>query len=55
MTLDEINVVPGYFAPGQLYTVLSRCCNLKNIHIIGKLTEKDLIVDIAALEMTIDK
>ena len=55
MTLDEINVVPGYFAPGQLYTVLSRCCSLQNIHIIGKLTEKDLIVDIAALEMTIDK
>ncbi|MBQ3022119.1 MAG: AAA family ATPase [Clostridia bacterium] len=53
MTFDEINVVPGYFAPGQLYTVLSRCKSLKNIHIIGKLSEKDLIVDVAALEMTI--
>ncbi len=55
MTLEEINVVPGYFAPGQLYTVLSRCSSLQNIHIIGELTEKDLIVDVAALEMTIDK
>ena len=53
MTFDEINVVPGYFAPGQLYTVLSRCKSLKNIHIIGELSEKDLIVDVAALEMTI--
>ena len=55
MTFDEINVVPGYFAPGQLYTVLSRCKSLKNIHIIGELSEKDLIVDVAALEMTIEK
>ena len=53
MTFEEINVVPGYFAPGQLYTVLSRCKSLKNIHIIGELSEKDLIVDVAALEMTI--
>lgn len=53
MTFDEINVVPGYFAPGQLYTVLSRCKSLQNIHIIGELSEKDLIVDVAALEMTI--
>lgn len=55
MTLEEINVVPGFFAPGQLYTVLSRCKRLQNIHLIHPLTEKDLIVDIAALEMTIDK
>lgn len=55
MTLEEINVIPGYFAPGQLYTVLSRCKRLQNIHLIQPLTEKDLIVDIAALEMTIDK
>lgn len=53
MTFDEINVVPGYFAPGQLYTVLSRCKSIKSIHIIGELSEKDLIVDVAALEMTI--
>jgi pantothenate kinase len=55
MTLEEINVVPGYFAPGQLYTVLSRCKRLQNIHLIQPLTEKDLIVDTEALEMTIDK
>ena len=55
MTFDEINVVPGYFAPGQLYTALSRCTSIKGIYIEGNLTAKDLHVDIEALKMTIDK
>ena len=55
MTFEEINIVPGFFAPGQLYTALSRCRSIYGINIIGELTAKDLIVDIAALEMTIDK
>lgn len=55
MTFDEINVVPGYFAPGQLYTALSRCTCVEGINIIGDLTPRDLVVDIAALEMTVDK
>lgn len=54
MTFDSINVVPGYFAPGQLYTALSRAKTITRIHIVGELTAKDLIVDIDALRMTVD-
>ena len=54
MTFDAINVVPGYFAPGQLYTALSRARSISEIHIVGELTAKDLIVDIDALRMTVD-
>ena len=54
MTFDAINVVPGYFAPGQLYTALSRARSITGIHIVGELTAKDLIVDIDALRMTVD-
>lgn len=56
MTFDQINVVPGFFAAGQLYTALSRATRLLDgINIIGELTAKDLIVDIAALKMTVDE
>lgn len=55
MTFDKINVVPGYFAPGQLYTALSRSTSLNGINIIGDLTPKDLRVDLDALKMTVDK
>ena len=54
MTFQEINIVPGFFAPGQLYTALSRCTSIDNIYIHGKLTTKDLHVDLEALRMTID-
>lgn len=50
MTLEEINIVPGYFAAGQLYTVLSRCKSLEGMHLLGELSEKEVIVDAAALE-----
>ncbi len=55
MTFTQINVVPGFFAAGQLYTALSRATSLGGVTIIGELTAKDLIVDIAALKMTIDR
>lgn len=55
MTFEQINVVPGFFAPGQLYTALSRATSICGINLVKKLTAKDLIVDIAALEMTIDR
>lgn len=55
MTFDEINIVPGFFAPGQLYTALSRCKSVDNIYIEGELTPKDLHIDIEALRMTIDE
>ena len=53
MTFEEVNIVPGFFAPGQLYTALSRCTSINGIYIDGELSEKDLHVDIEALRMTI--
>jgi len=55
MTFERINIVPGFFAAGQLYTALSRATGLDGINIIAELTARDLIVDIAALQMTIDR
>ena len=55
MTFKEINIVPGYFAPGQLYTALSRCTSINGIYIDGELTAKDLHIDIDALRMTVDE
>ncbi len=55
MTFEEINVVPGFFAPGQLYTALSRCKSIDGIYLEELLTAKDLIVDTEALKMTIDE
>ena len=51
---DEINLVPGCFAAGQLYTALSRCTTLQGVHLLGNLKERELIVDRAALEMTVN-
>lgn len=55
MTFDKINIVPGFFAPGQLYTALSRSTSLDGINIIGELSPKDLRIDLDALKMTVDK
>ncbi len=52
-TFDAVNIVGGFFAPGQLYVALSRCRTIENIYLVKKLTEKDLIVDVSALKMTI--
>lgn len=50
---DELNLVPGCFTAGMLYTALSRCTSLQGIHLLGNLKEKELIVDRAALAMTV--
>jgi ATP-dependent exoDNAse (exonuclease V) alpha subunit len=55
MTFTAVNIVPGFFAPGQLYTALSRCTSIDGIYIDGELTEKDLHIDIEALRMTVDE
>ena len=55
MTFNKINIVPGFFAPGQLYTALSRSTSLDGINIIGELSPKDLRIDLDALKMTVDK
>ncbi len=52
-TFDAVVIVPGFFAAGQLYTALSRCRTLDGICIDGFLSEKDLIIDTEALQMTV--
>ena len=52
-TFDSVVIVPGFFAPGQLYTALSRCRSIEGICIDGILDDKDLKIDVDALSMTI--
>lgn len=53
LTLDAVNIVPGFFSAGALYTALTRCKNIENIHIVGNLKVRDLRVDIEALKMCV--
>ena len=46
---DDYNVIPGYFAAGQVYSVLSRCTDFKKIHLLGEFKDHELIVDKMAL------
>ena len=54
LTFDEVNIIPGFFAPGQLYVALTRCRTLTGIHITRNFTAKDLITDEKALAFGID-
>ena len=46
MTLDKVNIVAGtFFAPGQLYTAMSRCTDMSQVHITGQIPYTDLITD----------
>lgn len=54
-TFNEVTIVPGFFAPGQLYTALSRCRSIDRLNIVGELTASDLKVDVDALMMTVDE
>ena len=49
LTLEKANIVPGFFECGQLYTAITRVKDIKDISILGKLTENDLKVDTEAL------
>lgn len=49
MTFDSVNIIPGFFSAGQLYTALSRCTTKEGIHLLGTLKKKELIVDLEAL------
>ena len=54
MTLDKVNVVLGNFPEGALYVALTRCKNIENLHVIGKLRRNYLKVDIDALKMCVN-
>lgn len=51
--LDAVNIVSGYFAAGQLYVALTRCKTREGMHLVGKLKKSDLVVNEAALRMTV--
>lgn len=52
-SFDEIIVMPGFFAPSQLYVALSRCRKLEGLCIMKPLTERDLVVNLQALGYTV--
>jgi hypothetical protein len=52
---DKVNVIlDGYFPEGALYVALTRCKNIENLHVIGKLKRHYLKVDIDALRMCVN-
>lgn len=53
-TFDSVNIIPGFFETGQLYTAISRCKSLEGVHIIGNIQYNELIVDEKALSMMTD-
>lgn len=55
LTLEAVNIVPGFFSPGALYTALTRCKDVDKIHIVGMLKKRDLQVDTKALELCVEQ
>lgn len=49
-SLDAVNIVGPFFDDGMLYTALSRCRSVSDIHIVGDLEESDLHVSSSALK-----
>ena len=45
LTLEKVVSNPSTFAPGQLYTALSRVQNVENLVLTRKITENDIKVD----------
>ena len=55
-TFAEVNIDrgSGFWMPGHLYVALSRCTTLSGIHLVRPLKEKDVHVDVSALEIMED-
>lgn len=53
MTFDEVNIVPGYFNIGQVYTVLTRCKTREGMHLLKEFQDCELKVNEKALSIAI--
>lgn len=53
LTLTAVNIVPGFFSPGSLYTALTRCKKVEDMRIVGHLKRRDLIVNVDALNFCV--
>lgn len=53
MTFDEVNIVPGYFNIGQVYTVLTRCKTREGMHLLKEFKDCELMVNEKALSIAI--
>ena len=53
-TYDSVNIIPGFYEGGQLYTALSRCRTIDGIHLLGTLTAKDMHINKNAYNFTFD-
>lgn len=46
MTLDKVNIASGtFFSCGQLYTAMSRCTDMSQVHLTGPISHYDLVAD----------
>ena len=51
MQFRTVEIVPGFWAVGQLYVALSRVSELKNLYITGTLKPSECVVNKSALTM----
>ena len=53
-TFDEVNLIGPCFSSGQLYTALTRCRDVRKIHLVQDLRIKDVKIHIESLRMLTD-
>lgn len=53
-TFDEVNLIGPCFSSGQLYTALTRCRDVRKIHLVQDLRIKDVKIHIESLRMLAD-
>lgn len=49
-TYDSVNIDPTCFAPGQLYVALSRCKEIKHLHLLSKIKQEYLLTSKEVLD-----